>query len=166
MTTAIRSRAALVLALIAIAVAGCATTTGTARKTPSKAEDLAALTDYNKRYLKSINDGDIATLSSLTSNEHIMIMPGRAPLEGKAANDAANGNAFKNNKFDEHWYPLDTDVSGNLAYERGTYTTDVFPNAGGEKRSIAGNYLRIYRRQPDGKWKMIYDTFNSVPAAK
>src|SRR5262245_60862209 len=102
MTTTIRSRAAIVLVLIAIAVAGCATTAGTAGKTPSKAEDLAALADYNKRYLKSINDGDIATLSSLTSNEHTMIMPGRAPLQGKAANDEANGNAFKNNKFDEH----------------------------------------------------------------
>jgi len=165
MTTTIRSRAAIVLVLIAIASTGC-TTTGIARKTPSRAEDLAALADYNKRYLKSINDGDIATLSSLTSDEHTMIAPGRAPIEGKAANDTANGNAFKNNKFDEHWYPLDTQVSGDLAYERGTYTTDVFPNAGGEKRSVAGNYLRIYRRQPDGKWKMIYDTFNSVPAAK
>lgn len=154
------------LVLIAIAVAGCATTTGTAHKTPSKAEDLAALADYNKRYLKSINDGDIATLSALTSDEHTMIPPGRAPIEGKAANDAANGKAFENNRFDEHWYPVDTGVSGDLAYERGTYTTDVFPKAGGESRHVAGTFLRIYRRQPDGKWKMIYDTFNSVPAAK
>jgi ketosteroid isomerase-like protein len=95
-----------------------------------------------------------------------MIPPGRAPIEGKAANDEANGNAFKNNKFVEHWYPVDTGVSGDLAYERGTYTTDVYPKAGGETRHVAGSFLRIYRRQPDGKWKMIYDTFNSVPAAK
>jgi ketosteroid isomerase-like protein len=164
--TPIPVRLAFVVVLIAIAGTGCATTAGTGHKTPSKAEDLAALADYNKRYLKSINDGDIATLSALTSNEHTMIPPGRAPIEGKAANDAANGNAFKNNKFDEHWYPVDSGVSGDLAYERGTYTTDVFPNTGGEKRTVSGNYLRIYRRQADGKWKMIYDTFNSVPAAK
>jgi ketosteroid isomerase-like protein len=130
-----------------------------AKATPSNEADLAALASYNKRYLQSINDGDIKTLSSLTSEEHIMLPPGRQVV-GKAANDAANGKAFELNNFEEHWYPLETVVSGDIAYERGTYTVDAAPKAGGDKRHVAGSFLRIYRRQPDGGWKMIRDMFN------
>ncbi len=57
----------IVLASLGIvALPGCAT-----QRTPSVAQDLAELASYNKRYLQSINDGDIATLSSLTAEEHI-----------------------------------------------------------------------------------------------
>ena len=35
------------------------------------------------------------------------------------------------------------------------------PKAGGEKRRSTGNFLRIYRRQPDGSWRMTRDMFNS-----
>jgi len=52
---------------------------------PTLEQDLAAITEFNRRYLKAINDGDIATLSSLTDDDHIMITPGRAPTIGKAA---------------------------------------------------------------------------------
>jgi ketosteroid isomerase-like protein len=124
-------------------------------------KDLAELASYNKRYLQSINDGDIATLSSLTAEEHIMIPPGRTPIVGKAANDAGNGRAFEQNKFDEKWFPLETVVAGDWAYERGTFSTEVMPKSGAAGRKVTGNYLRIYRRQSDGHWKMIRDMFNS-----
>ncbi len=61
----------------------------------SHAADEAAIAAFNKRYLGAINAGDIATLSSLTTDGHIMIAPGRPPTVGKAANDAANGRAFQ-----------------------------------------------------------------------
>ncbi len=35
------------------------------------------------------------------------------------------------------------------------------PKSGSAKRHVTGNYLRIYRRQPGGGWKMIRDMFNS-----
>jgi hypothetical protein len=41
------------------------------------------------------------TFSSLTTDEHIMIAPGRPPLVGKAANDEANGRAFQRFRIDE-----------------------------------------------------------------
>jgi len=43
--------------------------------------------------------------------------------------------------------------SGDLAYERGTYSARLeIPNRSPE--TIAGKYLIIYRRQPDGTWKI------------
>ena len=60
-----------------------------------------------------------------------MITPGRPPLVGKAANDAANGRVFKQFDIDETWTPVETVVSGDLAYQRGTYTVAATPKAGG-----------------------------------
>jgi ketosteroid isomerase-like protein len=93
-------------ACIVIALAAC----GTTRTQPtSAAADLAAITAFNARYLKAINDGDIATLSSLTDEDHIMVAPNRPPVVGKAANDAANGRGFQQFNIDETWMPLEDD---------------------------------------------------------
>jgi ketosteroid isomerase-like protein len=122
---------------------------------------LAAITAFNARYLKAINDGDIATLSSLTNDDHMMISPNRPPVTGKAANDAANGRTFQNSKIDESWTPLETVIDGDLAYQRGTFTVVATPKAGGASRTTHGNFMRIYRRQPDGSWWMTRDMFSA-----
>jgi ketosteroid isomerase-like protein len=111
--------------------------------------------------LQAINDEDIAALSSLTTEGHIMLAPNRPPIVGKAANDALNGGAFEQFDFDETWTPEETVVSGDWAHQRGSFTTTVSPRAGGEPRVVSGSFLRIYQRQPDGEWRMIRDMFNS-----
>jgi ketosteroid isomerase-like protein len=146
---------------IAIALAACSTTP---TRTTDTSADLAAITAFNARYLKSINDGDIATLSSLTDENHMMISPGRPPVSGKAANDAANGRTFEQFKIDETWTQLETVIDRNLAYQRGTFTVAATPKAGGATRNTQGKFVRIYQRQPDGSWRMTHDVILSDPA--
>lgn len=149
--------------VIAASLTGCAVSQA---KRPSTADDEAAITEFNKRYLKAINDGDSATLASLTTPEHIMIAPGRPPLVGKEANDAANARVAQMFKIEESWAPQETFISGDLAYQRGTFTVAATPKAGGATRTTRGTFLRIYKRQPDGAWRMVRDMFNSdAPAA-
>lgn len=128
---------------------------------PSLEEDLTAIEAFNQAYLKAINDEDIAALSALTTEGHIMLMPGRAPLIGKAANDEANGRAFEQFDFDETWTPVETVVSGDWGHQRGTFTTIIIPKDGSARREVSGNFLRIYQRQANGEWRMIRDMFNS-----
>ncbi len=120
LSTRVALLAAVVSAVFVLPLAGCATTSGGT----SQAAELAAITEFNKKYLGSINDGDIATLSSLTTEGHIMITPGRPPIVGKKLNDEANGRAFQNFNIVETWTPIETVIakSGELAFQRGTYT--------------------------------------------
>src|SRR5262252_10026948 len=145
-------------ALGALAACGDATP-----KRPTAEQDVAAIMEFNKHYLGAINDGDIKTLAALTTDGHVMIAPNRPPIVGKAANDAMNGSAFEQFVFDESWSPTQTVVSGDLAFQQGTYVSTAKPRAGGESRTIRGNFLRIYQRQPNGEWRMTRDTFNSEP---
>lgn len=152
MKTVTLGLAGVVLALAACTMRPAAT---------SYAADVAAITAFNAQYVKAINDGDIAVLSALTDEDHIMIPANRLPVLGKAANDAANGRGFQQFKYDEHWTPLETVVDGHLAYQRGTYTVTATPkDGGGSTRSSRGNFLRIYRRQADGSWRMTRDMYS------
>ena len=149
------------MAALALVQAACSTTS---TRTPDSAADLAAITAFNARYLKSINDGDIATLSSLTDDDHMMISPGRPPVAGKAANDATNGRTFEQFKIDETWTVLESIIDRNLAYQRGTFTVGATPRTGGPRRDTTGKFVRIYQRQPDGSWRMTRDVILSDPA--
>jgi ketosteroid isomerase-like protein len=150
------------VACLAVLAVGC----GQPQR-PSYEEDLAAITAFNARYLGAINDEDIATLSSLTTEGHVILIPNREPIVGKAANDAANGSAFERFTFDETWTPVETVIDGDLGFQRGTFTTIATPRGDGERLEVSGSFLRIYQRQANGEWRMTRDMFNSsAPLAR
>jgi len=122
---------------------------------------LVAIAEFNRQYLKAINDGDIVLLASLTTEDHMMIASGGDPLTGKDALVDAMTGAFERFDFDETWTPEETVVAGDLAYQRGTFVVVAKPRDGGDASRTTGNFMRIYRRQPDGTWFMVRDMFNS-----
>jgi ketosteroid isomerase-like protein len=128
----------------------------------STAADEAAIAEFNRLYLKAINDGDIDTLARLTTDGHMMIASGGPPLAGKKALVDAMTRAFETTDIDETWAPEETVVSGDLAYQRGTFVVVVKPKNGGAETRLAGNFLRIYRKI-GGAWFMVRDSFNSQP---
>jgi uncharacterized protein (TIGR02246 family) len=121
----------------------------------------ADIADFNRQYLAAINNGDIDALAALTTEDHMMIASGGEPLTGKDALVQAMTGAFERFEFDESWTSKETVVSGDLAYQRGSFVVVATPKAGGEAARTSGNFLRIYRRQPDGRWLMVRDMFNS-----
>ena len=151
--------AVIATTITATTIAGCMQL----NSRPSRDADLAAITAFNRRYLQAINEGDFPSLSALTVEDHIMMAPNQPAIVGKQANDEANRRAFERFRFSEQWMPLDTVIDGDLAYQRGTFTTAATPRQGGQTRSVAGKFLRIYRRLPDRSWNMVIDMFNDDP---
>ena len=149
----VKPSSALLVALLAAPFAASAQTAATAA-------DEAAIAEFNRAYLKAINDGDIDTLARLTTEDHMMISSGGPPLVGKKALVDAMTRAFTTTDFDESWTPEETVISGDLAYQRGTFVVVAKPKAGGAETRVAGNFLRIYRKV-DGAWFMVRDSFNS-----
>ena len=89
-----------------------------------------------------------------------MIASGGPPLVGKKALVDAMTRAFETTDIDETWAPEETVVSGDLAYQRGTFVVVVKPKNGGAETRLTGNFLRIYRKI-GGAWLMVRDSFNS-----
>jgi ketosteroid isomerase-like protein len=163
--TAARRRHARVLAVpMAGALAFLSACTSSTEASSVAAEAEAAIAEFNRQYLAAINGADIEALADLTTEDHMMIMSGGEPLAGKEVLVDAMTGAFERFEFDESWTPEETVVSGDLAYQRGSFVVNATPKAGGEPARTTGNFLRIYRRQPDGSWLMVRDMFNSDTA--
>lgn len=144
-------------AWLAVALVGCESA-----QTSAAAE--AAIDEFDRRYLQAINEGDIETLASLTTDDHLMVSSGRPATTGKQALVDAMTRAFAAFEIDETWDVEETMVSGDLAYRRGTFVVTTLPKTGGAASRTAGSFVRIYRRQPDGAWRMVRDVLAAAPA--
>jgi ketosteroid isomerase-like protein len=62
--------------------------------------------------------------------------------------------------------------SGELGYLYGTYQLSIKDPKGGPSITDTGKILEVWKKQPDGQWKCIADTYNSdipvpaIPAVK
>ena len=103
--------------------------------------------------MKAINDGDIDTLASLTTEGHMMISSGGPPLTGKKALVDAMTRAFQTTDFDECWAPQETVVSGDLAYQRGTFVVVSKPKAGGTE---VAHHRQLSAHLPQGRRRLVH----------
>ncbi|MBE3134644.1 MAG: DUF4440 domain-containing protein [Acidobacteria bacterium] len=59
---------------------------------------------------------------------------------------------------------VDVSQAGDFAYSYGTNTVTLVDPIG-HRMKDRGKYLTVYRKQPDGAWKVVADTGNSdLPA--
>ncbi len=56
-------------------------------------------------------------------------------------------------------------ASGELASSRGHYTMTYTDPATKQPKTEIGNYLTVYRKQPDGSWQAVEDFTTPGPAA-
>lgn len=120
-----------------------------------------AITEFNQLYLTTINEGDIEALADLTTEDHMMIASGGEPVVGKQALVNAMTKAFERFDIEESWTPQQTAISGELAWQRGTFVVIATPKAGGDSLRVSGTFMRTYQRQANGRWMMVIDTHAS-----
>jgi ketosteroid isomerase-like protein len=120
---------------------------------PEVAADIAAIAQVNERMLGALNSGDWARLNELTDESYVAIIGGNA-IQGKAQLEAANQRFLEQWQDEERWLPEETLVDGDLAVQRGSFTMRLTPKSGGESRDLAGTYVHVYQRKPDGAWAL------------
>lgn len=88
----------------------------------------------------------------------VELSEGSAPIQGIAALEFRYRN-LDDKQFLLTWQALKCEVaaSGDLAYTFGDYTMQ-------QKDTVTyGNYVTIWKKQKDGKWKFVLDGGNSTP---
>ncbi|MBM4219599.1 MAG: DUF4440 domain-containing protein [Gammaproteobacteria bacterium] len=138
-----------------LALAGCA----------PKATDSAAFEKQTKddvrKFIPALNTGDVESILAQYAPDAEVMAPGNSRAVGHDAIRAlmmklsgelqAGGIALVANDDDK------AAASGDLGYHSGSF--DVQDAAG--TVVDRGNYLAVMQRQPDGKWLMIRDIWNS-----
>ena len=140
-------------------------TTSPATATTSSANDAAtvrpAIDSANARFATAMTTGDTATLAGTYGDDAILMPPGQKAVHGRA--DIAKtfaGMGAQAKISDAKLTTTDLIVSGDYAMETGTYEMTVTPK-GAKAVKDAGKYETVWKKQPDGGWKLIRDIWNS-----
>lgn len=84
--------------------------------------------------------------------------PAGRPVTGHAAIRAYMDAAFADPSFHLEWEPLEARVpeDGGLGFTWGRWTLRTV-DAAGKPVEEQGHYVDLWRRQPDGTWKLLFD---------
>jgi ketosteroid isomerase-like protein len=96
--------------------------------------------------------------ANLMTEDVVFLVPNGPPVEGRAA-VRAFGEAFP------HLTAFTAEASevagnGGLAYNRGAYSFTATPDSG-PPLNEQGKFLGVYRRQPDGSWRISRNIWNA-----
>lgn len=136
------------------------------RAAGGRSQATRAVEVLRERYVTGINTGDVAGLAGLLA-EDARLMPPNAPvLVGRRAIRAAFGELLSLGLGDLACHVEHAEQQGGLVVEIGAWTARTAPEDG-EETSDRGTGVRIWRRQPDGGWRLWVDIWNSdLPAAR
>ena len=151
----------LVLAVVLIAAAGCA-------PKANAPEDVAAVKAQMAAYGPASSSGDPAAVADLYADGAVRLSANAPMIEGKDAIRAQWQTAYDNVVHKETDIAEDVQVAGDLAVARGVWqATDTPKLPGAAIVQSKGKQMFVYRRQPDGAWKIVADIWNSdLPAVQ
>ncbi len=133
-------------------------------RTPEPKRDVAvetrAIDTLRSQFANAYSAGDAVAAAACFTDDAIGMFPNQAAIEGKQAIQEWLEGVFKENAVKMAHTPLETQVTGDWAYERGNITIAVTPKAGAPAE-MSLKYVVILKRQPDGSWKVYRDISNS-----
>jgi uncharacterized protein (TIGR02246 family) len=160
--------------VLAVATSGaCSVPTKIGGSMPSESHleaDRRAIEALNQHDVKAALASDVEAIVSQWTDDFVVIPPAGPIVRGRSANAALVEQAREQMQA---LVPVDyvveieeITVTGNYAFEWGTYRGAVRPRAGGSDATYSGKLLRILQRQPDGRWKMHRTMTTSDPPAR
>jgi uncharacterized protein (TIGR02246 family) len=127
----------------------------------TRAADESALKDLDAQWSKAAAAKDLETTVSYYADDAVL-MPPNAPVAAGAAIRDFWKSMIASPGFAGGWKVTKAEVarSGDLAYLTGTYEMTE-NDASGKPVNDRGKYVEVWKKQADGKWKVVADMFNS-----
>jgi uncharacterized protein (TIGR02246 family) len=120
------------------------------------AADTAAINALRDQFAAAFNANDAAATAATYTDDAIMMVANQADVVGGPAIQAWYAAGFKAGAAKIAFTPLETQVAGDWAYDRGSATFTVTPKSG-KAIQESSRYLVIVKRQANGSWKLYRD---------
>lgn len=152
----------LVLTSSAFVIGSC----GPSDRADSRASDVSALRARDEQWSATAAKNDVDGTVAFYGDNAVLLAP-NAPIatDRKSIRDSWAGLLGPNTAIS--WKPSKAEVasSGDLGYVYGTYSLAIQDPKGGAPVRDTGKFVEIWKKQADGSWKCIVDTYNSdLPA--
>jgi uncharacterized protein (TIGR02246 family) len=157
-----RYRTVLMLALASFCCAGCQK-----EPTDTRALDERAIREADGATLKAAQANDVDGAVANYADDASWLPPNSSLVHGKAAIRAEWAKLIGSPGFTIDWQinQLEVARAGDLAYTIYTYQMTL-DGANGKPITDQGKDMAVWKKQSDGAWKMVADTFNSDLAVK
>ena len=160
-------RTALLLLLIMSAI--LTTSCGPSAAVDSRAADAAAIQRLDEQWSATAARNDVEGTVAFYADDAVLLPP-NAPIATDQKSIRQSWAALLGPNTAVSWEVSKAEVakSGELGYLYGTYDLSIKDPKGGPPVHDTGKAVEILKKQADGKWKCIVDTYNSdlpVPSA-
>jgi uncharacterized protein (TIGR02246 family) len=123
----------------------------------NEAEDVAAIKRLYEDWKAPWEAGDAAAVAAFYAADAIQMPVNEPDIIGKDAWQSSLQTFFDQFTVKGGTSEVsEAEVAGDLAFARGTYLITVTPKAGGKPTQSSGKYVHIFKRQPDGSWKIYH----------
>ncbi|MFQ5690993.1 MAG: YybH family protein [Gemmatimonadota bacterium] len=145
----------LMVSLAVAALAACTAGGGGGPAVDVEAE-AQAIRDISAHWLESVQARDLDAVAGVFATDAATIFDGDLVEGLDAIRSETEEEWSENPDFTVSWTTMSVDVagSGDLAYERGSFTFD--PDGPGEAQEAHGEYVTVYKKI-DGQWKVVVD---------
>jgi len=122
------------------------------------------LFDLEARFAKDVLERGGAAFADWFAEDGVALGNGAAPLVGRVA--IAKSANWDPKVYQLTWTPTDAIMgpSGDIGYTWGHFEGHS-KDANGNPVTTSGRYITIWRKQPDGNWKVVLDAGSNEPAA-
>lgn len=127
-------------------------------------EEERAITEVLHQYEETLNKNDFDAWISLWADKGVQLPPNTPMRSGIKKISETNKPPMVTMFYDIKLKSIDyVRVSGNTGITICTYSLKLTPKKGGDTiiSEPDGKALTVYEKQSDGKWKILYDCFNS-----
>ena len=151
--------AALAIALLVI---GCQTAPVQQAPQVSAEEIRMAISDAAAAVNTALEAGDMEGYLAHYVEDAVWMPPGSEEIIGKARARQRLQEVFALYAINEAFDTEELVVMGSdYAARRGQFTMAATPKEGGEEVRDVGSFVNIWRKDADGKWKIMFDIWNS-----
>jgi len=123
--------------------------------------DERALNALVGDFMVAINNSDADAVAALYSSDGIRMPPDAPEIRGREAIRQNLQGVFEVADIEVQVHVEETEFSGELASVRGTFALITTPKDGSDPSEMEGNWMRLMRREPDGRWLVARELWNS-----
>ena len=155
------------LLLVVIPSAFVATSCAPSATSDSRAADASAIQALDEQWSATAARNDLEGTVAFYADDAVLLPP-NAPIatDRKSIRESWAGLLGPNTAVSWKVSKVEVAKSGELGYLYGTYSLSIQDPKGGPPVRDTGKLVEIWKKQADGKWKCIVDTYNSdLPAA-
>ena len=124
--------------------------------------DMEAIGGLQTTYLAALDASDAEQYAALFTDDGVLMTPNEPPVNGSEAIDAQLQAVFDQVDFENHDISTaEMVVLGDWAFARGTLTGTMAEKPDGEPIESTRSWVMIFRRQPEGSWRIARYILNS-----